>query len=154
MVCEQCGNRLDTDVCKNSFRHRLADRNSASCDTNGRLFQHSLSRFLIRLFGSSAFSAYRVSVAEDAAAASALSRIGSGVVNFALNRKWSFQSKGRIGAEMVRYLVLFLANLFCNASAVAGLTLAGVPAALGKFMVDVVLFLVNYLVQKRWVFSK
>lgn len=109
---------------------------------------------LIRLFGSSAFSAYRVSVAEDAAAASALSRIGSGVVNFALNRKWSFQSKGRIGAEMVRYLVLFLANLFCNASAVAGLTLAGVPAALGKFMVDVVLFLVNYQVQKRWVFSK
>ena len=72
---------------------------------------------LIRLFGSSAWAAYRIAVAKDAAAASALSRVGSGILNFTLNRNWSFQSKGRVGIEAVRYLVLFSANLFCNASA-------------------------------------
>ena len=109
---------------------------------------------LIRIFGSSAWAAYRLAVAEDAAAASALSRVGSGILNFTLNRKWSFQSRGRVGIEAVRYLVLFSANLLCNASAVAWLTLAGVPAALGKFMVDVILFFINYQVQKRWVFRR
>ena len=109
---------------------------------------------LIRIFGSSAWAAYRLAVAEDAAAASALSRVGSGILNFTLNRKWSFQSTGRVGIEAVRYLVLFSANLLCNASAVAWLTLAGVPAALGKFMVDVILFCINYQVQKRWVFRR
>ncbi|MDO5477188.1 MAG: GtrA family protein [Eubacteriales bacterium] len=108
---------------------------------------------LIRLFGSSAWAAYRIAVAKDAAAASALSRFGSGILNFTLNRNWSFQSKGRVRTEAVRYLVLFGANLFCNASAVGWLTLKGVPAALGKFMVDVLLFLINYQVQKRWVFK-
>ena len=80
--------------------------------------------------------------------------MGSGILNFTLNRKWSFQSRGRVGIEAVRYLVLFSANLLCNASAVAWLTLAGVPAALGKFMVDVILFFINYQVQKRWVFRR
>lgn len=107
---------------------------------------------LIRMFGSSAWAAYRIAVAEDAAAASALSRVGSGILNFTLNRKWSFQSKRRVWIEAARYLVLFTANLLCNACAVAWLTLAGVPAAIGKFMVDVFLFLINYQVQKRWVF--
>ncbi len=60
---------------------------------------------LIRIFGSSAWAAYRLAVAEDAAAASALSRVGSGILNFTLNRKWSFQSRGRVGIEAVRYLV-------------------------------------------------
>ena len=109
---------------------------------------------LIRLFGSSAWAAYRITVAKDAAAASALSRVGSGILNFTLNRNWSFQSKGRVGIEAVRYLILFSANLFCNASSVGWLTLQGVPAALGKFMVDVLLFLINYQVQKRWVFKR
>ena len=109
---------------------------------------------LIRLFGSSAWAAYRIAVAKDAAAASALSRVGSGILNFTLNRNWSFQSKGHFGIEAVRYLVLFSANLFCNASAVGWLTLQGVPAALGKLMVDVLLFLINYQVQKRWVFKR
>ena len=113
----------------------------------------SLFLLLIRIFGSSAWAAYGIAVAEDAAAASALSRIGSGAVNFTLNRKWSFQSKGRVRIEAVRYLVLFSANLFLTAGAVAWLTLAGVPAALGKFVVDVFLFPINYQVQTRWVFK-
>ena len=113
-----------------------------------------MSLLLMCLFDSSAWAAYRLAVAEDAAAASALSRVGSGILNFTLNRKWSFQIRARVWIEAVRYLVRFSASLLCNASAVAWLTLAGVPAALGKFMVDVILFFINYQVQKRWVFRR
>ena len=87
-------------------------------------------------------------------AASVLSRLGSGTVNFLLNRYWCFGSRGHAGAQALRYLALFIANMLCNACAVAGLVSAGVPAALGKAVADVALFLINYQIQKRWVFRK
>ena len=88
-----------------------------------------------------------------AGAAAAAARIGSGLFNFELNRRWSFQSKGQAGREAVRYLLLFGGNMLCNAGIVSAFSYAGMPAALGKAAADVTLFIVNYHVQKRWVFG-
>lgn len=118
---------------------------------------------IMKILGLSAFSADTAAgavgllsetgaAAKAAGAAAAAARVGSGLFNFEVNRHWSFQSSGHAGGEAVRYLILFVANMFCNAGAVTAFSYVGVPAALGKFMADVILFVINYHVQKRWVF--
>ena len=136
---------------------------------------------MLRLFGISAFRAgasaavYAAgsTVASEAAAAAAaeaaaetveragasglsaaVARICSGIFNFECNRHWSFQSGGHAGREVVRYIILFGANLLCNAGIVSAATLVAIPAAPAKFVADVALFVVNYQVQKHWVFRK
>lgn len=109
----------------------------------------------LRLFGISAFSSFGKGAASPGVMAStALARIGSGLFNFQANRLWSFQSRGRAGVQAVRYLVLFFANMLCSAAAVTGLTALGLPAAAGKAAADVTLFIVNYQLQKSWVFRR
>ena len=93
-------------------------------------------------------------IAGASGAAAALARIGSGIFNFTVNRNWSFQSRGNAGREFVRYLILFGANMVANAAAVSIFSYTGLPAALGKFLADVGLFVINYQVQKRWVFAR
>ena len=115
------------------------------------------------MFGLSAFSAGPAGTAgktaggtafaKAAGTAAAASRIGSGLFNFELNRRWSFQSKGNPGREAARYLILFGANILCNAGMVTAFSYTGMPAAVGKVIADVTLFIANYHVQKRWVFK-
>jgi putative flippase GtrA len=93
-------------------------------------------------------------IAGASGAAAALARIGSGIFNFTVNRNWSFRSRGNAGREFVRYLILFGANMAANAVAVSIFSYTGLPAALGKFLADVGLFVINYQVQKRWVFAR
>ena len=117
----------------------------------------------MKIFGVSAFSsaagAAGAAGADAAGAAAkaagisaAAARIGSGLFNFEVNRRWSFRSKGHAGREAVRYFVLFGANMACNAGMVTAFSYTGMPAALGKVIADVTLFIVNYYIQKHWVF--
>ena len=87
-------------------------------------------------------------------AAYALARFVSGVVNFLLNKHVTFRSSGSAGAEGLRYLALFLAVMLLSGGTVAALSVLPVPDVLIKLPVDAVLFVVNYLVERRWVFRK
>ena len=113
---------------------------------------------LLKIFGVSAFSSGRAAAAGEGAAAraagmsAAAARVGSGLFNFEVNRRWSFQSKGHAGREAVRYFILFGANMACSAGMVTAFSYTGMPAALGKIITDVTLFAANYHIQKRWVF--
>lgn len=114
----------------------------------------------MKLAGASAFSAGTGaaagagSVAKAAGLSAAAARIGSGLFNFEVNRRWSFQSRGHAGTEAVRYLLLFGANILVNAGMVTAFSYTGVPAAAGKIIADVTLFIANYHIQKRWVFKR
>lgn len=86
--------------------------------------------------------------------ASVLARLLSGCVNFIFNKKVTFRSKGNTGRESLRYLCLFLVVMLLSANAVALLSWVPVPPVLIKAAVDSLLFLANYIIERRWVFRK
>lgn len=85
-------------------------------------------------------------------AATAAARCISGVFNFKMNQIWSFHTKKRTAQQALKYLILFLCCMFTSGAAVTVLKNLPVPLPAVKLFVDVVLFLVNYQVQRRWVF--
>lgn len=87
-------------------------------------------------------------------AATAIARVGSGLVNFVLNRYFSFQSNRPMGREMLRYTVLFFGQMGASAGLVAVLSQLAIPLITAKIVVDTCLFFVSYIIQKNWVFRK
>ncbi len=86
-------------------------------------------------------------------AATVLARICSGVVNYTLNRVWSFKSRGSLGLEAVRYGALFAAQM-CASAGLTALLACILPSVAAKIVVDTCLFFVSYAVQKNWVFKR
>lgn len=86
--------------------------------------------------------------------ATALARVCSGVVNYLLNRCWSFRSRMPVGGEAVRYGILFLCQMGVSAALVSLLTWLFLPEMAAKVIVDLVLFSLSFVIQKNWVFRK
>ncbi len=86
-------------------------------------------------------------------AAVVLARIVSGTINFTLNKLWSFRSKSPVGSELIRYLALFVSIMIASAMLTSLLSHV-LPEMLAKFLVDVCLFFINFVVQENWVFRK
>lgn len=88
----------------------------------------------------------------------ALARIISAVFNFTMNRKLVFESKGKVGAEAVRYLILCVLQLIVSATSVWALTtmFSSVKWVFAVFslLVDAVLALISFRIQSAWVFKK
>lgn len=87
-------------------------------------------------------------------AATVLARVGSGLINFTLNKNWSFASRKSAGREALRYFILFIAQMCTSAALVSILARIGLTAIFAKLIVDTCLFFVSYQIQKRWVFRK
>ncbi len=86
--------------------------------------------------------------------ATIIARSISGLVNYILNRLWSFESKDpKVSTEAGKYTLVFLGKM---AAAAGGASfLAGfMPTFFAKMITDITLFFVGYLAQKRWVFAK
>ena len=79
-------------------------------------------------------------------------RIGSGIVNFLMNKYWSFESRASGRREMLRYGILFAAQMFASAGLAMLLSLV-MPSVAGKMIADTSLFFISYVIQQRWVFS-
>lgn len=84
--------------------------------------------------------------------ASAVARCLSGVCNFTVNKKWSFSAGGGALGQAARYLILFLSLMLVSGGSVALLRLLPINITVLKLMVDLLLFAVSYIVQRRWVF--
>ncbi|MBE5995848.1 MAG: glycosyltransferase [Lachnospiraceae bacterium] len=87
------------------------------------------------------------------AAAVCLARLLSGSLNFLLNRKWSFRSRGRCPGEAARYAVLFTGVMAASALGTSVFSMLLPPPA-AKILVDTALFVISYRIQKEWVFRK
>lgn len=82
-----------------------------------------------------------------------IARCASGLLNFTMNRVWSFRASEGAGKQQAqRYLALFLAQMMASATLVALLSLL-LPSVVAKIIVDSCLFVVSYFVQRNWVFS-
>ncbi len=85
--------------------------------------------------------------------AQSISRVSSGMVNFMMNKYWCFGSKRSGGRELVRYGILFVAQLLVSATLIEMLSYL-MSAVIAKLIVDTCLFFVSYQIQRRWVFRK
>lgn len=91
------------------------------------------------------------------AVSTAVARLCSSVVNFCLNRSLVFESRGGIGKTVLRYYTLAIPQMSVSALLVYLLSLAfgaktGILRTLIKVVVDVILFVVSFRVQREWVF--
>lgn len=89
--------------------------------------------------------------------ATVLARLASGALNFTLNRRWSFAEsgsrRGRMDVQALRYALLFAFQMVASMALVAALSAAPLPLVVVKMLVDGVLFVVSYFVQRNWVFK-
>lgn len=102
---------------------------------------------LFLLFYQSLTGAYRIILAVI------FSRLLSGVANYTLNRWYSFRSKVKLSRSMLQYLLLFLIIMVSSAWLTDGVTLLGLSPAWSKLVVDLILFMVSYQVQKKYIFN-
>lgn len=91
---------------------------------------------------------------EGILAATVLARLLSGYGNFLVNRNWVFRSQNKSRYGMLRYLVLFLCQMFMSWFLVSRLAFLGGNITLYKIAVDVFLFIASYFVQKHLIFTK
>lgn len=86
--------------------------------------------------------------------ATVTARVVSGSLNFLLNRMWSFRSKSSIKRQFLRYLTLYLIQLGLSIAFVSLLSLIPINLTVIKIIVDSLLFVGSFFVQKHWVFKK
>ena len=90
-----------------------------------------------------------------------IARICSSGVNYTVNKKAVFKSKQSVGKSLVRYYVLAAGIFVLSAAAMSLLTfILGMDEGkyawiktLIKFVVDSILFLISFRVQREWVFT-
>lgn len=91
-----------------------------------------------------------------------LARICSSLLNYTINKKTVFRNKGAVGNSLLRYYILAAGIFILSASIMCVCTLllgidGGKYAFLKtviKFIVDSVLFLISFRVQREWVFAE
>lgn len=88
------------------------------------------------------------------AIATILSRLVSGGINFAINRKVIFKDGGKASRQVRRYCILFFGIMLSSMTIVSLLSFIGIAVTLIKIAVDTLLWAVNYTLQRKWVFKK
>ncbi len=87
-----------------------------------------------------------------------LARVISVIVNFAMNKKLVFDNDGSVGKTFFRYVCLAIPIMLASGLAVFFISnVLSIESAfiktLVKMPVDILLFLVSFRVQKKWVFN-
>lgn len=90
-----------------------------------------------------------------------LARLISSSVNFSINHCRVFQSKAPLKRTLIRYYILAVSILILSSASITALSILfdlGNPdyafiKTILKFLIDSVLFLVSFRVQREWVFS-
>lgn len=81
-------------------------------------------------------------------------RIVSGVFNFSMNRKVAFKSTGNSSKQALKYIILFLIQMGVSTLLVSLCSHLPVNLTAMKIVIDVIIFFVNYFIEKRFIFKK
>ncbi len=85
--------------------------------------------------------------------ATILARICSSIYNYKINEKIVFKNKN--GNAMFKYFILVVVQMFISAFVVSSLVGAvHKNATMIKILVDIVIFIINFIIQREWVFKK
>lgn len=113
----------------------------------------SLSSAALDLLFFALFSRFFGRTAAGIWGATVLARLLSAFCNFRMNQCWSFHVKRRTAAQLGRYAALSAGVMLLSAAAVSLLRRLPLPLTLMKCFVDLILFFLNYQLQRRWVFA-
>ncbi len=84
-----------------------------------------------------------------------VSRVLSGLFNYTVNRRGVFKSRASTGGSMARYAVLCVAQVTVSAFATSGLyAVTHFTETFCKVVVDLILFIISFRIQRSWVFRK
>lgn len=84
-----------------------------------------------------------------------IARIISASINFYMNRKYVFQDEKNILKSLKSYSLLALAILICNTFLLKILvTLFSIQESIAKIIVEIIMFIISWLVQKYIIFKK
>ena len=87
-------------------------------------------------------------------------RIVSSIVNFFLNKKMVFKSKESLSKSLAKYYLLAIPVMLISAFGVKGICLltniddSSIVVTVIKLILDIILFILNYNIQKKWIFKK
>jgi len=88
------------------------------------------------------------------AIATVTARVASGLLNFSLNRIWSFRNYNSLVTQFRRYFMLYVLQLVLSIAFVSLLAVIPISLTVIKILVDGLLFIGSFFVQKRWVYAK
>ena len=95
-----------------------------------------------------------VSILTRILVATVVARLASGVINFFLNKRLVFFDQSAVGRPFRRYLCVFFLVMLLSASLTSSLHLwLGISDNAAKIPVDIVLFMLSYQLQQKWVFA-
>lgn len=80
-------------------------------------------------------------------------RVTSGIVNFSINRQYVFQSSGKISHEIASYASLAGILILINYAFTEALHYLGITPYVGKPLAELLVFLMSYGGQRRFVFK-
>ena len=81
-------------------------------------------------------------------------RVLSSVFNFSLNRSFVFKDRGEVAASAWKYALLCVLVIVLSNVGVTALSFAGAPRGFAKFVCDILLYLLGYSVQLKFVFTR
>lgn len=85
--------------------------------------------------------------------ATIIARIISSLYNFGINSKIVFKNQNK--NSIIKYFVLVIVQMFISAFSVSALfELLHINSTLIKVVVDTIIFIVNFVIQREWVFKK
>lgn len=90
----------------------------------------------------------------NVALATLLARVVSGCMNFMINRRVIFENDSKARNQALRFFILFFCIMCASTIIVSLLSFIPVPATLIKAIVDLLLWAVNYTIQRKWVFKE
>jgi putative flippase GtrA len=79
--------------------------------------------------------------------------VSSTVVNFSLNRQWSFKSSSNLVGSMVKYGILFIFNLGFSTVVVIWLVGFGLPSVFAKAMTMACVVCWNFVLYRKVIFK-
>lgn len=85
--------------------------------------------------------------------ATVTARITSSLFNYWCNRKLVFRDKGNVRDSLLKYYLLCVLVMFSSAGLVTLFSFLPVPNTLIKAVVDTILYLFNYYIQRHFIFS-
>lgn len=87
--------------------------------------------------------------------ATVLARIISSLINFGLNKKVTFNSNKKVSNTIIKYYILCVIQMFISGFLVSKVYgLIGSSEVIIKLIVDTILFVVNYRVQRMFIFNE
>lgn len=119
-----------------------------------RFFKFSLSSIISFIVDYTVFSVLSLFLS-NISLCNILARIFSGTMNYLLNRNYVFENKKSIYKTSLYYLILafviiILNTIFLNITVYIFL----INKFLAKIMVEIILFVFNYFIQKKIIFKK